>query len=723
MKNPFVPNELYRSLTSICGLNPFLDTISSSRIQMYGSHLGQKLVVAGMEEGYVLTGVERELAKSTFSVKMPCRGMVLEVIPRYEPGNDKYSVAHTPEVVVIYEDDQTRKIDALILPQYFSYHPYFGYRYNTGKGISQLTKGAWIDKDTTFLDSPGVTEDGSYKYGVPMNMAFMSHPATSEDGIVISRDVLDKLKFRIYETRVVEWGKKSFPLNLYGDPKDPLDYKPFPDIGDVIRDDNLLMALRQYDTNLSVVEQDIHSVRNVNMVFDDRVYANGAGGRVIDIKVTTNTELSNGLSPTDAQLEKYIMGTQKFYKRILQTWKKLQRERGNTLSIGNNLHSLVMQSLISNEDQEGNRTSKQYKRAPIDDFRVEFTIEYEITPKEGFKLTGLHGNKGVICHVCEPHEMPVDDAGNRADIIMDPYSIVNRMTMGPLYEQYLSAASRDVGKHIRELLGIQRWDRHAKQKVTKIFETNKILFDEAYNYLVGYYRLTSPKMEQWYFKQVAELTADELISHVAGVVYDHVRLYMPPEGSLELVDVVKAVQKHYPPFHSQITYTGFSGIQCRTEEKVRIGPVLMMLLEKTGDDWSAVDSAKVQHHGVLAKLTRGDKYSEAWRPQPNKTVGETEFRIFAANTGRFATAELMDRNNNPKAHREAVKSILYADKPTDIKTLVDRTKVPYGATKPLQHFNHVAFCGGWRFKYNSLKNLPRSVTSIMMPIQEEVKGK
>ena len=55
MKNPFVPNELYRSLTSICGLNPFLDTISSSRIQMYGSHLGQKLVVAGMEEGYVLT--------------------------------------------------------------------------------------------------------------------------------------------------------------------------------------------------------------------------------------------------------------------------------------------------------------------------------------------------------------------------------------------------------------------------------------------------------------------------------------------------------------------------------------------------------------------------------------------------------------------------------------------------------------------------------------------
>jgi hypothetical protein len=50
-----------------------------------------------------------------------------------------------------------------------------------------------------------------------------------------------------------------------------------------------------------------------------------------------------------------------------------------------------MQSLISNEDQEGNRTSKQYKRAPIDDFRVEFTIEYEVIPKEGFKLTDSYG--------------------------------------------------------------------------------------------------------------------------------------------------------------------------------------------------------------------------------------------------------------------------------------------------------------------------------------------
>lgn len=722
MKPPFVPNQLDRRLTSICGLNPFLDTISSGRIQMFGSHLGQKLVTLGMDEDYLLTGVEQELAKATFSVKMPARGTILEVIPRYEQGNDRNSIAVTPEVIAIYENDVTREVDAIVLPQYFSYHPYFGYRYNTGKGIQQLTKGAWIDKDTVFLDSPGVTENNSYKYGVMLNMAYLSHPAASEDGIVISRDVLHKLRFRTYETRVVEWGKKTFPLNLYGNPNDPTDYKPFPEIGEVVRSDNLLMALREYDANLSVVEQDVRSVREVNMTFDERVYANGEGGRIIDIRVVTNTDLSSGMSPTDIQLEKYIKGTQKFYDQILNTWKKLQRERGSSLLIGNAFHQLVMQALISNEDVKGNRTSKQYKRAPIDDFRVEFIIEYETVPTIGFKLTGAFGNKGVICHICEPHEMPVDSAGNRADIIMDPFSIVNRMTIGPLFALHINGASRDVGVHIRKLLDIPRWDRHARNKVTAIYNTNRKLFDEAFNYLVGYYRITSPKMEQWYFKEASELSDEEKIEHMTGVVFDHVRLYVPPEHSPELVGMVKEIQKHYPPTYGPVTYTGFSGEKCTTEGNVRIAPLLMILLEKTGDDWSAVDSAKVQHHGVPAKLTRGDKYSEAWRPQPNKTIGETEFRIFAANAGRFAIAELMDRNGNPKTHRAATRSVLYADKPTSIKVLIDRNEYPYGATKPLQLFNHVAFCGGWRFKYQSLKNLPRAVTSQTRIISEDMKG-
>lgn len=37
----------------------------------------------------------------------------------------------------------------------------------------------------------------------------------SEDGIVIDPDVSKRFEFKLYEPRVVEFGQKPFPLNLY----------------------------------------------------------------------------------------------------------------------------------------------------------------------------------------------------------------------------------------------------------------------------------------------------------------------------------------------------------------------------------------------------------------------------------------------------------------------------------------------------------------------------
>ena len=112
-------------------------------------------------------------------------------------------------------------------------------------------------------------------------------------------------------------------------------------------------------------------------------------------------------------------------------------------------------------------------------------------------------------------------------------------------------------------------------------------------------------------------------------------------------------------------------------------------------------SGKFQHFGVLAKLTKEDKSSEPYRAQPIKGVGETEGRIFASYAGPVALAELMDRNNNPMTHMEIVNQILKAAKPTQIQQLIDRKKLPYGNTKPLQIMNHIALCGGWKFEYES----------------------
>ena len=308
--------------------------------------------------------------------------------------------------------------------------------------------------------------------------------------------------------------------------------------------------------------------------------------------------------------------------------------------------------------------------------------------------------KGVVCHVEKDENMPVDEMGNRAEFVMDPNSRINRMNIGGPIELYINAASRDIGKKIRSAFGIEQGDIHAKNKVLKIQQTDPVKFQWAWEFLVGYYKIISPRQYQW--ATDGTITNEEIVEELSVICRDHVYLYLPPEHSPEYHKaIIKIENSPYRPHYGPVEYVGYSGRKVRTKSKVRIGSLYIIMLEKIGDDSSSVASGKFQHFGVLAKLTKEDKSSEPYRAQPIKGVGETEGRIFASYAGPVALAELMDRNNNPMTHMEIVNQILKAAKPTQIQQLIDRKKLPYGNTKPLQIMNHIALCGGWKFEYES----------------------
>lgn len=292
--------------------------------------------------------------------------------------------------------------------------------------------------------------------------------------------------------------------------------------------------------------------------------------------------------------------------------------------------------------------------------------------------------------------MPVDSAGNRADIVMDGYATVNRMNLGRAYELYFNAASRDVTKFICNELNIAD-KKHAKVHVERIFYEDKLLFDKVYRYLLGYYQIVSLRMFKWFTENI---TDEQKIDHIASIVKDGVYLYMPPDNEIECVEAVQELEKFYKPTYGPVTYVGNSGNRVITKDPVRIGSVYIMMLEKTGDDWSAVASGKLQHFGILSQLTRSDKYSQPTRTSPIRAIGESEGRIFASYSGQKVIAELMDRNNNPAAHKAIVKSILTADKPSNIPHVIDRDKIHYGGSKPLSIVKHVLQCSGIKFVYH-----------------------
>ena len=400
----FQPNELYPELLGVLGMSPFKGNNSASRDQMFSSHLGQSLVISGSSERYIQTGMEREYGKYTFSKKMPVDVDIIRVIPRYPQSIDAVSIRHNPETLVIYEDAETKMVGYMSLPDFFSHHQYFGFPYKRKPVCSRLRTGEHIAKDTILLDSPSVNDTGGYMPGTEANVAFMSVPGVAEDGLVVRRGFLPKLSFKTYETRVVEWGSKNFPVNAYGDANH---YKPHPDIGDLIREDGLLMALRTYDDMFAPVEQSVKKTLEVDPIFDTATYADGPGmkldgatytGRVIDIRVMHDINQSTSTPiGMEVQTERYDNARRRFYQEIYSVYQGLVRRHGPKLQTTQEFQQLVVDAISvigaarKKENEYAERVIMLRRGVPLDDWWVEFVIEYHVTPTIGFKLTDCHG--------------------------------------------------------------------------------------------------------------------------------------------------------------------------------------------------------------------------------------------------------------------------------------------------------------------------------------------
>ena len=63
----------------------------------------------------------------------------------------------------------------------------------------------------------------------------------------------------------------------------------------------------------------------------------------------------------------------------------------------------------------------------------------------GDKLTGRHGNKGVVSIVLPEEEMPFLADGTPVDIILNPLSVSSRMNLGQILETHLGWAAKKLG--------------------------------------------------------------------------------------------------------------------------------------------------------------------------------------------------------------------------------------------------------------------------------------
>jgi len=673
-----------RHLGTMAAISPMLKFNSGSRMQMVCSQISQAVVPNKPDTPRILTGLEDQLATHTFGVKAPEDLQVYAVLNKYSGGVGANAIEYNPLVTVIYRSLETGKFGVFHVEAYQNQlervHETFGFKYKFTPLMRQLTRGMTLDRGDVLSYSPTV-ENGYYSNGLNCNVAYMSVPATIEDGFEVSREFLERATPIATGTRVVEWGRHYYPINLYGDDRV---YRPFPEIGDRIRDDGLVFALRKYDPMLDGVEMSRKELQTPDLVHDKLTYG-VPGARIIDITVNTTTNEGRRTYHTPSGMEdvakKYADRHAQYYDRIVQVYHQIRQETNYKPDLMPELQTLIYyamgirpnETVKRLESVKGRKNSiqKTYRASPMDEWRVEVMYEHRFKADLGGKISDLAGGKGVICGVRETEDMPVDDFGNRADVLVYGKGAVARLNPGQFYEHYINAVARDVAGDIRTMMDAGQNDR-------------------AWEHFRTLVACTSTVMEE----NIQDLSEAEKLEVLDSIYDKGIYLVIRADDEKLCPELYRKLKAFRPPNKSPVTYTTRTGERVRTKDPVLIGTKFMIVLDKLDHKPMAVSGILRQHHGLPAVQNKTTKHSTPSKEQPPRVIGETELRSLVSVIGGDAAAETMDLATNPESHRMAVNSIILSDRPSDIECLVDRSVVPIGG-RPIKFVRHIAACAGW----------------------------
>jgi hypothetical protein len=708
--------ELHPELMSLYGLNPFIRHISASRAAMFTGNLAQMVVIKEPTRKKIMGGMERAFGEATFSIEFDDDVKILDVIPRFGGTAGMNRIRHSPQTAIIYENYRTNEIGVVMLSDYHIAHQHFGTEYKRNRDVvEQLRKDAFVAKGTKLTQSPAIDEYGNYMYGRETNVLMASDVAGTEDGVKARRGYLEKLAPTGFEKRVFEFGREFYPINQSSDPNV---YKIFPDIGEKVNSTGLLVALRRYDPISAVANMTVEALQQPDYIFDRKRFVQHIDAEVVDIKVERNTSINIPPLPVgmDDQLFKYYNADTEFYRKIFDVWKRLRKSCADLrmeLRLEPEFGRLVYEAIgrlgadyakpdggMSRSADDNQKVEKVYRGVKLDAWRVEITFKYLSIPNKGYKITDIHGDKSVVVEVVDDDDMPVDENGVVADIVVDPNSRWNRVTPASPIEMMIGAAGRDLAKRLQETFGFDRNLQLTEDQVEDaVYAAGNVdLVEAAYNELLEFYKVVTPiqyadELDPDYRRSNPEY----MYTSVSAALLDHYHgldLYMPTNNPVHMPDVIEAIRDRWPPFITPVRFRGRDGKMKVSREPMLIAPSYYINLEKTAEDaWMAASSAKCNVFGTTARLSNADKFNSPGRISSSR-VGEAEFRAQAAACGGEAIAAQKDASNNPIAHSHALRNMLTHPTPTNIDVLIDVNVVPVGGHRPLAYMRNMFECSG-----------------------------
>jgi DNA-directed RNA polymerase subunit beta len=176
----------------------------------------------------------------------------------------------------------------------------------------------------------------------------------------------------------------------------------------------------------------------------------------------------------------------------------------------------------------------------------------------GDKMSGRHGNKGVISRILPEEDMPYMEDGTVIDIVLNPLGVPSRMNVGQILETHLGWGARALGVKLNEMLETGSPIKEITDLLLKIYENGEL---------------------KEYLKKASDEKIKEFVKDVSNGIFIAVPVFEGPDE----VEIRKVLNLAGVPETGQATlYDGRTGDQF--DQKVTVGIMHMLKLHHLVDD-------------------------------------------------------------------------------------------------------------------------------------------
>ena len=274
--------------------------------------------------------------------------------------------------------------------------------------------------------------------------------------------------------------------------------------------------------------------------------------------------------------------------------------------------------------------------------------------KIGYKITDRHGTKGIIAKIVPDEEMPIDDYGFRADLIIDACSPTARMNMGQLYEQAITRISEFVRREIENVYNDGNWNKAFAMLMdyyTDINENYAQVVDEnmptdqdkiehvEYSIKNGIYLNIPPGLINFYDERFPRIVNDLKDKKKKKELQEKYKIEDKKHKENLILKLTRKwkVEKTPVTFKKEIRKGEL--VDIRTKEKIWVGSKYIMLLSKIPEP-SSPGIAPMSQYGVPAKPPTTRKKNNFIPVNPTR-FGEDEIRRMLIDVGESETSRLM----------------------------------------------------------------------------------